>query len=131
MIRGIGVDIMDLARIAPLEGKWDDPFFKRIFTEGERAEAAAREAESGSRAALRYFAGRFAIKEAVAKALNAQDVEVEFPQIETLSLPCGAPRTRIIGSAAALVGQTALHVSLSHEENAVVAFCVAESDDSV
>lgn len=130
MIRGIGVDIMELSRLEALEGKWDDPFFKRIFTEAERAEAAARETESGPRAALRYYAGRFAIKEAVAKALNAQDVEVEFPQIETLSLPSGAPCTRIIGSAAALAGQTALHVSLSHEENVVVAFCVAESDDS-
>ena len=130
MIRGIGVDIMELSRLEALEGKWDDPFFRRIFTEAERAEAAARETESGSRAALRYFAGRFAIKEAVAKALNAQGVEVEFPQVETLSLPSGAPHARIIGSAAALVGQTALHVSLSHEENVVVAFCVAESDDS-
>lgn len=129
MIRGIGVDIMELSRLEALEGKWDDPFFRRIFTEAERAEAAARETESGSRAALRYFAGRFAIKEAVAKALNAQGVEVEFPQVETLSLPSGAPHARIIGSAAAFIGPTALHVSLSHEENVVVAFCVAESGD--
>lgn len=126
MIRGVGVDIMDLARIAPLAGKWDDPFFRRIFTDGERAEAAAREAEDGSEAALRYFAGRFAIKEAVAKALNAREVAVEFPQIETLAAETGAPMTRLVGDAARLDGHCTLHVSLSHEENVVIAFCVAE-----
>lgn len=126
MIRGIGVDIMDLSRIAPLEGKWDDPFFRRIFTEAERSEATQRESESGPHAALRYYAGRFAIKEAVAKALNASEVAVEFPQIETLAADTGAPVTRIVGSAEEATRGVTLHVSLSHEEGTVIAFCVAE-----
>ena len=100
--------------------------FRRIFTDSERAEAAAREAEGGPQAATRYFAGRFAIKEAVAKALNACEVAVEFPQIETLAAETGAPMTRLVGDAARLDGRCKLHVSLSHEENVVIAFCVVE-----
>lgn len=126
MIRGVGVDLVAPARLEALEGKWDDPFFRRIFTEAERAEAAAREAEAGPRAALRYFTGRFAVKEAVVKALNAHNVQVEFPQIETLTLESGAPCTHLVGEAASLNSNLALHISLSHEETLVVAFCVAE-----
>lgn len=126
MIRGIGVDIVDLERFTALEGKWNDPFFRRIFTERERAEAAAREAESGPRTALRYFAGRFAVKEAVVKSLNAHGVKVEFPQVETLTLETGAPSTHLVGDTAPLEDEVSLHVSLSHEENVAIAFCVTE-----
>lgn len=126
MIKGVGVDMIDLSRLEALEGKWDDPFFRRIFTEAERAEAASRESASGTRAALRYFAGRFALKEAVVKALNADKVEVEFPQIETLSNENGAPVTHLIGDAVHLEGKVGLHVSLSHEEDRAIAFCVTE-----
>lgn len=126
MIMGIGVDTIDLSRLEALEEKWDDSFFRRIFTEAERTEAASREAADGTRAALRYFAGRFALKEAVVKALNANEAKVEFPQIETLSNENGAPVTHLVGSAAHLESRARLHVSLSHEETRVVAFCVAE-----
>lgn len=126
MIRGIGVDIVELARFEALEGKWNDPFFRRIFTKRERAEAAARDAEDGPHAALRYFAGRFAVKEAVVKALNAHGVEVQFPQIETRALESGAPCAHLVGDAAPLEAEVALHVSLSHEETVALAFCVAE-----
>lgn len=126
MIRGVGVDLMELERLEPLAGKWDDAFFRRIFTDAERDEANARLADGGEAAALRYFAGRFAVKEAVVKALNAEGVAVEFPQIETLTLETGAPSTHLVGDAAPLEGEVELHVSLSHEERTVIAFCVAE-----
>ena len=90
-----------------------------MFTERERAEALERDEP------LRYFAGRFAAKEAVAKALNAHGIAVEFPQIETLAGPHGAPETQVTGDAAAASG-IALHVSISHEDDFVLAFAVAE-----
>lgn len=126
MIHGIGIDLVDLSRIEALQGKWDDPFFRIIFTEQERAEAMARLEESGPQATVRYFAGRFAVKEAVVKALNAEGVVVEFPQIETLTAKTGAPETHLVGDAAALDARFKLHVSLSHEEGIAAAFCVAE-----
>ncbi len=126
MIHGIGIDLVELSRIEALQGKWDDPFFRIIFTERERAEAMARLKESGPQAAVRYFAGRFAIKEAVVKALNAEGVVVEFPQIETLTAKTGAPVSHLVGDAASLDARFKLHVSLSHEEQLVMAFAVAE-----
>lgn len=126
MIHGIGVDIVELSRFTPFEGKWDDPFFRKIFTESERAEAARREIESGSRAALRYFASRFAVKEAVVKAFNTHEVAVEFPDIETLTLETGAPVTHLVGAAAPLENGLAVHVSISHEEQLAIAFAVVE-----
>ena len=75
---------------------------------------------------MRYFAGRFAIKEAVVKALNAEGVVVEFPQIETLTAETGAPVAHLVGDAASLDARFKLHVSLSHEEQLAMAFAVAE-----
>lgn len=126
MIHGIGIDLVELSRIEALQGKWDDPFFRIIFTEQERAEAMARLEESGPQAAVRYFAGRFAVKEAVVKALNTEDVVVEFPQIETLTAKTGAPTTRLVGDASPLDARFKLHVSLSHEEQLAMAIAVAE-----
>ena len=127
MICGVGVDVLKLSRLSALEGKWDDSFFRTIFTERERAEAAQREREGGSGAALRYYAGRFALKEAVVKALNKYEVFVQFPEVETLSATSGAPLTRLVGVAKEKENEFCIHTSLSHEEGIVIAFALVES----
>ena len=86
MILGVGTDIVDTRRIVKSIERFPDKFTGRIFTEAERAAAAA----SGQ--PQTYFAKRFAAKEAVYKALSGAMVSgLGWRQVETLSLPNGAP----------------------------------------
>lgn len=61
---GIGIDVVEVARIAAAVEKHGDVYLDKIFTPAERAycEQQHRPAE--------HFAARFAAKEAVAKALG-------------------------------------------------------------
>jgi len=123
MIYGIGVDIMAMARLEDLRGKYDDPFFTSTFTE--------KEFEEGVRRAdpIAYFAGRFAAKEAVFKALRIDSNEFRWSDIETLGDDSGKPFVVLYGYAKELfnrVGAGRLHISLSNDGGYAAAFAICE-----
>ena len=92
MILGVGTDIVDTRRIVKSIERFPDKFTGRVFTEAERAAAAA----SGQ--PQTYFAKRFAAKEAVYKSLSGAMVSgLGWRQVETLSLPNGAPVVALTG----------------------------------
>ena len=92
MILGVGTDIVDARRIGKSIDQFADKFIDRIFTTAERA---AADATSQPQA---YFAKRFAAKEAVYKALSGAMVSgLGWRQVETLSLPNGAPVVALTG----------------------------------
>jgi holo-[acyl-carrier protein] synthase len=119
-ILGLGVDICEIARMERALGR--HPTLRgRVFTPEEVAycDARARPAES--------YAGRFAAREAVIKALGGyrgrgwQDISVTRD-------PSGAPAIRLEGNAkrrADGIGATAVLVTLSHERTNAVAFVIA------
>ncbi len=80
----------------------------RLFTEGERAYAAAR-ARPGQ-----HLAARFCAKEAVAKALAL--APLEFRDVEVVNDADGAPCIVLHGAAAARAGElgVGVEVSLTH-----------------
>jgi holo-[acyl-carrier protein] synthase len=63
MIEGIGVDVVEITRLQEAVDAWGDVFLNKIFTNKE-----IRYARSKSNP-LPHIAARFAVKEAVAKAL--------------------------------------------------------------
>jgi len=65
MIHGIGIDIVEIARMRRLVERYGERFLRRVFTEGERAYAMQR------RDPIPSLAARFAAKEAGLKALGA------------------------------------------------------------
>lgn len=69
--RGIGVDIVEARRFSVMRGKSRERFLSRAFTKHERAYCEKR-----TNPAL-YFAGTFAAKEAVFKALGIASI-IEF-----------------------------------------------------
>jgi holo-[acyl-carrier protein] synthase len=79
MIFGIGIDTIEVSRIAKSIETYGDQFLKRIYAESEIAYCARRPH------AAEHFAARFAAKEAYAKAIgtgvrrkfNWRDVVVE------------------------------------------------------
>ena len=92
MILGVGTDIVDARRIGKSIDRFSDKFTERIFTNAERAAAAATSQPQA------YFAKRFAAKEAVYKALSGAGVSgFHWRQAETLNLPNGAPVVVLTG----------------------------------
>ena len=64
MVVGIGIDVVEIARIRRLMERWQDRFLQRVFTEAELAYALRRHDPA------QHLAARFAAKEATLKALG-------------------------------------------------------------
>ena len=120
MILGIGVDTV---RIARLEKSLASPsFMEKVFGPGERA---LLEATAPARRAERA-AGCWAAKEAFTKALGQG---LSLGEIQALRRPSGAPYYELSGNAAAWAAENkaAVHLSITHDGGAAVAFAVAET----
>lgn len=124
MVFGIGLDLVEVARIEESLKRFGERFQKRMFTQVERDYCNALPHPP------LHFAARFAAKEAYLKALGTglsnaiswQDVGIE-------NLPSGKPELRILGRALELAqerGITQMHVSLSHTHGHAAAVVVLE-----
>lgn len=114
-IRGIGVDVVDLARFAATLER----------TPGLR-DRLFRPTEQGL--PLESLAGRFAAKEAFVKALRSPG-GLSWTDLEVVTNEFGAPSLHLHGPAAdrvARLGITAIHLSISHDTSVATAFVVAE-----
>ena len=123
MIHGVGVDLIDERRLGPLADPLTDPFITKVYTGAEQTEALA------SHDPRRYYAERFAAKEALFKALRISGEGVRLNEIETLNDETGAPFIRLYGNLeqrARELGITAIHVSLSNDSPYSTAFVVCE-----
>lgn len=118
-IIGIGVDVVDLARFEDVLSRTPG-IADRLFTKAEQKSA------EGHELALQSLAGRFAVKEAVAKALKAP-AGMHFHDCEVSN--GGAPEVTISGSVkevADKLGVTNWHVSISHDGPVAIAYVIAE-----
>ena len=119
MIVGIGIDVVGLERFA---GAVSRPgVAERLFAPDERA---AAEGMSPDRA-IEYLAGRFAAKEALAKALGAP-AGLAWTHV---CVTTGRPQLELTGTAAAWaeeLGVTASHVSITHDAGVAAAVVVLE-----
>lgn len=120
---GVGVDIVETARIARAVSRMK--FRERVFTPGEREQLAAKGPQS--------WAGRFAAKEAVMKALGTGwSGGVGFDQIEVTALETGQPVVQLSGRALEVsrsMGVKHVLVSISHSSDFAVAFAVAVGEE--
>lgn len=120
MIKGIGTDIVLIARIRKLR----PAAVTRLLTLKER-EYCKRYANPHER-----IAGRFAAKEAILKAMGTGlSSGIAWHQIEVLPDSSGAPHATFSGAALRrikIMGATRCHVSISHQGSYSVAFAVLE-----
>ena len=123
-IAGIGVDIVEIKRIAHMREKYGDRFLSKIFTAAEIAICLDSERPD------ERFAGRFAAKEAVMKALKLGIyLGVHFKDIEIIGGGSVKPEVKLHSNAdkaAINAGVTGISVSLSHERKFAVAMAIAE-----
>jgi holo-[acyl-carrier protein] synthase len=124
MIAGIGVDIVDVARVQALLDRYGERFLRRVYTEAETAYAM------GGWNRAERLAGRFAVKEAMMKALGTGKSQgILWRDVETLRARSGKPEVRLHGQAgrwAKLRGGGAVHVSITHDGGKAVAFVILE-----
>lgn len=118
MIVGVGIDVVDLERFARSLERTPG-LAVRLFTETERELHP------------RSLAARFAAKEALAKALGAPR-GLAWTDAEVRRAPDGRPSLHVEGTvaaAAARLGVTSWHISLSHDGGVAVAVVIAEHID--
>jgi len=114
-----GVDLIEIARIEEVISRHGKHYLERIYTPAE-LEQCGKRAES--------LAGRFAAKEAAAKALGCGIGDVSWQDIEVLGDEQNAPVLTLHGIAGQKAKELGLHtwsVSISHSQSHSVAFVVA------
>jgi holo-[acyl-carrier protein] synthase len=119
----VGVDLVQVSRIAESISHFGDRFLERVYTEGELAYGRAVPALAAER-----LAARFAAKEATIKALDLADRGVGFRQIEVRRDPSGSCRIQLSGEAARVATEAGVEdiaLSLSHEGDYATATVVA------
>lgn len=127
MIVGLGLDLVDIPRIAELLASKGERAETRLFTPGEVAYARAR-AEPA-----RHYAARFAAKEAAYKALAGSEAArgISWRDVEVVVEWDGRPRLALHGRAAdraAALGVVRVHVTLTHADQMAGAVVVLEGE---
>ena len=120
---GIGIDVVEVDRIASAIERHGGPFLTKIFTPAERDYC-----ESRTNPAMHY-AARFAAKEAVSKALGTGiGGNAGLHDLEVVHDAAGAPKLRLSGAAEAFAKQhgiTDIQISLSHARDYAAANAIA------
>jgi holo-[acyl-carrier protein] synthase len=124
-MKAIGIDLVEIKRIQRAQSRFGQTFLQRLFTQ---AELSLGSRHSGRRQA-EFWAGRFAAKEAVAKALGTGfGSALGWRDIEIGASGLGAPQVRLLGAAGTLARQRGISgvlVSLTHSREYAMAIAVA------
>ena len=122
MIVGVGLDICSIERMRRALDRHGERFFARICSDGERADLAGRDAATA-------LAGRFAAKEAFAKAAGGAP-GVGWHEVEVRRAEGGRPLLELNGNALELVRKSAVdrwHVTITHDAGIAAAVVVLEA----
>lgn len=122
MIKGVGIDLMDMSRIAD-DIPSDDAFIRKTFTEAERTEMSAWPDRH------EYICSRFSVKEAVFKSLGRDGDDFSMTDIEILADDLGRPVATLTGTTADLASAAGISnvlVSISFDGNLVTSLAIAD-----
>lgn len=113
MIKGIGIDIVEIKRVEKLINHYGDKFLGRTFTKKEIQYCKDKPNPA------QHYAGRFAVKEAIIKAfgrpLTLKEIEIEK-----------GPRIKLTGKAKKALRDKVILLSISHDHEYAVAQVVLE-----
>ena len=124
MIYGIGVDLVKMPRIQAALETWGERFQKKIYTEREQTFCLARPKP------VRYWAMRFAAKEAFSKAIGlGMRQGICWKDIEVVSNVFGKPELVLHGRAGEICREAGIKnsfLTLSDEDGYAIAMVVLE-----
>jgi holo-[acyl-carrier protein] synthase len=127
---GLGLDVVLLDRVAAVLARHGDRFLRRLLGPDELRELDRRSPLETGR--LEYVAGRFAAKEAVAKAIGTGVGALGWAGVQILDDGRGRPVCDLAGrarAAAGAAGVSAVLVSISHTGPLALACAVAVGED--
>ncbi|MGL4347900.1 MAG: holo-ACP synthase [Chlamydiales bacterium] len=117
-IIGLGNDVIEVKRIEQAINKYKNKFLHRLFTNKEIEKSYTFKDPT------LYFAGRFAAKEAIAKALGVGfGKSLSWLDIEILNSPSGQPIVELSKASARHFKSPNILISISHTK--LVATAVA------
>ena len=124
MIIGCGIDLVKIERIEKIIKKWGNNFTSRMFTflEGEYCEK-----KKGTK--FQSYAGKFAAKEALLKALGLGLREANWKEIEIKNDELGQPIIDTSGklkNVASAKGVSKYFISISHTKECAIAQVILE-----
>jgi holo-[acyl-carrier protein] synthase len=123
-ILGIGLDLVEVARVRASVRRLGERFAQRVFTPDEIAYCAGRARK------FEHLAARFAAKEATLKALGTGITGwASMQEVEVVHDAAGRPEIRLRGGVlrrARSLGVKATHLSISHTEGVAAAMVVLE-----
>jgi holo-[acyl-carrier protein] synthase len=123
MVLGLGVDIIEIARVRRSIEEQGESFLQRVFTPAEIAYCRTKANP------YQHYAARFSAKEAVSKALaTGWSGEFVWRDVEVMNDPSGRPQVTLHGRLGERLAGCRLVVSLSHAEAHVVAVALIEGD---
>jgi holo-[acyl-carrier protein] synthase len=122
-IAGIGTDIVECLRIAQMIERHGELFLTRVYTRHEIEYCSSR------KAATQHYAGRWAAKEAVLKALGTGWIRgISWRDIEVRNQKGGKPVIALAGGAREVcerAGITDMLISISHCRSHATAYALA------
>ncbi len=122
-VLGIGTDIIECLRIAKMIEKHGEVFLTRVFTPEEIDYC------SGRKAANQHYAGRWAAKEAVLKALGTGWAHgIQWTDVEVVNQAGGKPLISLTGKALEISrdqGIDEMMISISHCRHYATAYATA------
>jgi len=124
VIVGVGIDLVEVDRIAGMHERHGDTFANRVL---HPAESRHRLANADGPT---HLAGLFAVKEAVMKALGTGMSGARFSEIRVHHSDAGQPSVELTGTTLAnaeALGIRAWHVSITHTKTAAAAVAIALS----
>ena len=125
MILGVGIDIIEVARIAASYERFGERFLKRILHPNEIAYCLSHKAPGP------FLAARFAAKEAISKAFGTGiGAELGWQDMEVGRKPSGEPFVILHDAGEKLLqsrGARIVLISLSHTQAHAAAVAVLES----
>ena len=126
-IIGIGTDIIECLRIAQMIERHGELFITRVYTPHEIQYCQSR------KLATQHYAGRWAAKEAVLKALGTGWRKgISWRDIEIRNEPGGRPVVALRGGARDVIEQLGIAqmlISISHCRSHATAYALAQGTD--
>lgn len=126
-VLGVGTDIVECLRIAQMIERHGELFITRVFTQHEFEYCSSR------KAATQHYAGRWAAKEAVLKAMGTGWTQgIHWRDIEVRNDHGGRPRIALGGGARKICerrGIVNVLISISHCRTHATAFAIALGTD--
>jgi holo-[acyl-carrier protein] synthase len=124
---GLGTDIIECLRIAKMIEKHGELFLQRVYTEHEVGYCSSR------KAANQHYAGRWAAKEAVLKAMGTGwSRGIRWRDIEVKVELSGKPNVYLHGTAKEIcneLGIADIMISISHCRSHATATAIAVGED--